>query len=103
MVRVARNYMRRAARVDNNQAEIVKALRKIPNVSVEHGHDDLLVGHKGITYWVEVKNPDRLRKDGSMHENVLQESQKKLKREWFGQYAIVSTLDEILALIGITK
>ncbi len=92
---------RKAARVDNNQKEIVEALEDIPNVSVQKGHDDLLVGHKGVTYWIEVKNPERLRKDGSMHENVLQDAQKKLDKDWYGHYAIVSSLDEILKIIGI--
>ncbi len=84
---------RRAAKNDANQKEIVAALRDIPNVSVETGHDDLLIGHKGVNYWIEVKN-----KDGR---NRLQESQKKLLDDWNGQYAVASSLDEILKIIGI--
>ena len=53
--------MRRAAKVDANQAAIVDALRA-EGASVVHishkGVPDLLVGHEGVTYLLEVKNAD---------------------------------------------
>lgn len=60
--------MRRAARVDNNQADIVKALRRIGvQVEIIKKPVDLLICHRGVTSVAEVKNPDadspRLTKD----------------------------------------
>ncbi len=95
--------MRRAARIDNNQKEIVESLEDIPNLTVAKGHDDILVGFRGATYWYEIKNPDRARKDGSMHDNALQDSQKKLKEKWQGHYKVVTCLDDILKDLKIIK
>lgn len=39
---------RYAASVDKNQPEIVKALRKIPGVTVQVGMDDILIGRNGM-------------------------------------------------------
>lgn len=84
---------RRAARNDANQKEIVKALRQFPHVTVEVGHDDILVGYDGRTYWYEIKN-----KNGY---NRLQEGQKKLVAGWKGHYKVVHDLDDILRDLGI--
>lgn len=84
---------RRAARVDSNQKEIVDALNCIPGVTVQHGHDDLLVGYRNRTYWFEVKSPG--------NEKKLRPSQEKLFVKWTGHYQIVSTLEQILIAIGI--
>jgi len=54
---------RRKAKVDANQAEIVKNLRLIPGVSVRLGMDDFLVGYKGATYWVELKQVGKEKRD----------------------------------------
>ena len=85
---------RRAAKVDANQAEIVKALRSIPGVTVALRHDDILVGREGMTFWFEIK------KSGKAE---VKAGQAKLRKEWTGHYAIVSTLDEILAEIGLVR
>ena len=45
---------RRAAKVDANQNEIRKELEAL-GYSVVPGHDDILVGHRGKTYWFEIK------------------------------------------------
>lgn len=96
----------RKAKVDSNQNDIVEALRKIPGVTVEPGHDDILVGcmdkdfnHR--TYWYEVKNPDKMGKDGNIQPSAIKQSQKDLIKKWTGHYKIVSTLNEILEDIGI--
>ena len=49
---------RLAAKIDANQLQIVKDLRKVRGVTVETQKDDLLVGYKGRTYWFELKNPN---------------------------------------------
>lgn len=93
---------RRAARKDNNENEIVKALRAIPGVTVQPNMDDILVGHKGLTYWIELKNPETVSsKTGKVRESAIKASQKKLRSEWTGHYKIVSSLEEVLEDIGI--
>ena len=77
---------RRAAKIDANQPDIVKELRKL-GYSVAVGHDDILVGANGKTYWFEIKT----------HEKApVKESQHKLIAEWKGHYAIVWTTEMIL-------
>jgi hypothetical protein len=50
--------MRRAARVDANQDAVVSALRAAgASVNVIGQPVDLLVGHRGTTMLMEVKNP----------------------------------------------
>ena len=89
--------MRRAAKNDLNQSAIVNALRKIPGVTVEPGHDDFLCGYKGKTYWFELKSERAVSKrTGLVREKSKKESQIKLEANWKGHYSIVSTLDEIL-------
>jgi len=93
---------RLAARVDSNQNAIVDALREIPGVSVEPGHDDLLVGFKGQTFWFEVKRQDLIsKKTGNLIPSAKRDSQKKLESEWAGHYRVVTCIDEILADLGL--
>ena len=87
--------MRRAAKVDSNQKQIVKDLRKL-GFSVLPGHDDILIGYQGLTVWVEIKSPDTIGKDGEIKQSKIRESQKKLASEWRGQYWICSSTEEIL-------
>lgn len=94
--------MRRAAKVDNNQKQIMDALRQITSVTVEPGHDDLLVGYHGKTYWFEIKSERAVSKrTGLVREKSKKESQIKLEANWKGHYSIVSTLDEILSEMGV--
>lgn len=79
---------------DKNQLEIVKALRKIPGVTVRTEMDDLLVGYKKRNYWFELKESPK---------SNVQPSQYKLLKEWTGAYAFAFTVDDILEDIGITK
>jgi hypothetical protein len=81
---------RRAAKVDGNQAEIVKALRAIPGISVATRHDDILVGYRGRTYWYELKKSVKAE---------VKPGQEMLRQTWQGHYAIVSSVEEILAEI----
>jgi len=54
--------MRRAARVDSNQLEIVAALRSVgASVFVIGLPVDLLVGYKGHTFLVEIKDGPKKR------------------------------------------
>ena len=77
---------RKAAKIDANQPEIVKDLRKL-GYSVELNHDDILVGHNGKTYWFEIKTGPKA---------VVKPSQHKLLAEWKGHYKIVWTTEMII-------
>jgi hypothetical protein len=93
---------RRAAKIDGAQTEIVKALRIYPELTVCLGHDDILVGHNGRTYWFEIKSESAVsKKTGRVLESAKKQSQKKLETTWTGHYQIVSSLEEILQAIGI--
>ena len=77
---------RRAAKVDANQNDIVDELRSM-GLSVVPGHDAILVGYMGRTYWSEIKASEK---------SEIKPSQKKLLAEYKGHYAIVWTIEMIL-------
>lgn len=90
-------------KVDANQAGIVKALRKIPGVSVQVGMNDILVGYKKRNFWIEIKEPRHVSTvTGQVRPSEIKPSQKKLLKEWAGHYAICWDLDQILDEIGAT-
>ena len=94
---------RRAANVDLNQPEIVKALRKI-GYSVELDHDDILVGAHDKTFWYEIKSESAVsKKTGKVLETAKKPSQIKLEATFQGHYKIVSSLEEILEDINEHK
>lgn len=92
--------MRRAAKVDRNQAEIVQALRKAGATvqslaAIGKGCPDLLVGHNGRNLLLEVKDGD------------LSPSRRKLtadEREWVGGWKgrahVVESVEEALAYLN---
>jgi hypothetical protein len=91
---------RQAARVDENQSEIVKQLRQL-GFTVQTGMDDILVGARGKTYWFEIKDPDKaVKKSGGFKAGAIKDSQIKLAAEWKGHYAIVHSLEQILEQIN---
>ena len=99
---------RRAAKVDSSQKRLVHVLRRLPGVTVSVGHDDILIGCKdkdGIprTYWMEIKNPDAVGKDGKILESKITQSEKDRRANWKGHYKIVSSLEEIMVEIGLVK
>lgn len=81
---------RRADKVDANQAAIVKELRAA-GLTVETGHDDIVVGYQGRTFWYEIKTGPR---------SEIKTSQAKLLDTWRGHYKIVWTAQMIFADIG---
>ena len=92
--------MRRAAKVDANQAEIVAALRGVgcsvqPLHAVGGGVPDLLVGKGGVNLLVEVK-------DGSKRPSArrLNAVQQEWHDAWRGNVAVVSSVAEALTLVG---
>lgn len=89
--------MRRAARVDSNHPEIVKALRGLPGAAVlslaSLGDDkpDLLVWFRGY-HLLEVKNPARGRRRAEQHDDWHD--------AWPGPVHTVWSVEEALAAIG---
>lgn len=82
------------AKNDTNQPEIVKALRKVPGVSVETGHDDILVGYDGKTYFYEIKETPK---------STVKDSQYRLIKEFTGHYRFCFSVQDILQDIGIER
>jgi hypothetical protein len=88
----------RAAKVDGNQADIVKALRDI-GVSVKitselKGFVDLVCGYRGTTTLIEVK-------DGSLPPSArkLTADEQKFHDAWAGQVAIANTPEEAQLIV----
>ena len=92
--------MRRAARIDDNQHEIVDALRAAGAsvqslASMGRGVPDLLVGRHGVNYLMEVKDGS---KPPSRRALTLDEANWHLA--WNGQVCIVQSVDDALAAVG---
>lgn len=89
--------MRRAARTDSNQAEIIDALKRV-GVSVEFiGKPlDLLLCCRGETSLMECKNPERTSADP---ESRLTKDQIEFIARWPGKIYIVRTAEEAVRLV----
>jgi hypothetical protein len=90
--------MRRAARTDENQEAIVEALRAAgATVEVIGLPVDLLVGHKGRTLLVEVKNPkSRYGKRGA------NANQRSFMETWLGgPVSLVDGPEAALRALGV--
>ncbi len=92
--------MRRAAKVDANQAEIVTAFRRMGfTVHCLHaageGVPDLLLSRAGENYLIEVK-------DGSLPPSARQltPAQKAWHADWRGQVDIIKSVDEAIEWAG---
>lgn len=94
--------MRRAAKTDANQGEIVAALRAA-GCSVQglafagKGVPDLLVGIDGVNVLMELK-------DGSLPPSArrLTPDQVTWHATWRGRVYVVKTIAEALAAVGVT-
>jgi hypothetical protein len=96
--------MRRKARIDANQNEIVKALRQIPHLSVAitsqlgQGFPDLVIGYRGKNYLIELK-------DGSKAPSVrrLTQDERTFHDQWFGSIFVCDSLEAILKVLNIKQ
>lgn len=93
--------MRRAAKVDRNQPEIVGALRAVgasvqPLHAVGQGCSDLLVGFRGVNHCLEVK-------DGSLppSRRKLTPDQVEWHASWRGSVVVVNNIAEAMQAIGV--
>lgn len=95
--------MRRAAKVDRNQGQIVEALRKVgASVAITSalgsGFPDVVAGYRGTNTLIEIKDgftPPSKRK--------LTPAEKSWHDAWRGQVCVVETVEEALRAIGAVK
>ena len=96
--------MRRAARIDANQNEIVAALRGIPGCKVAitsalgHGFPDIVVGWMSNNYLIEIKDSDK-----PPSKRRLTPDEKKFHEQWAGQIDIAETFEDCLRIIGVAN
>lgn len=96
--------MRQAAKIDDNQAEIVEALRKAGATvqslaAIGKGCPDLLVGIANRTILMEIK-------DGSKppSKRELTPAQQEWHSKWNGgALAIVDSIESALRVVGLVK
>jgi Holliday junction resolvase len=91
--------MRYANRIDANQNQIVDAMRKVGAVvriiSQGDGIPDLLVGYKGYTILMEVKDGDKV-----PSARKLTEAEQKFFDDWRGgMLAVVNSVEEALEIL----
>lgn len=92
--------MKRAARIDANQKQIVAALRQagcsVQSLApVGKGCPDLVVGRDGRNFLIEVK-------DGAKVPSArkLTEDEKRWQEQWQGQVCVVEDVDQALQLVS---
>lgn len=93
--------MRRAAKVDANQSDIVDVLRAAgatvqPIHMIGKGCPDLLVGFRGRNYLLEVKDMDQ-----PPSKRRLTDDEAEWHFKWNGQVTVVEDPIEALRVIGI--
>ena len=94
--------MRRAAKTDANQEQIVNLLRAVgatvfPTHQVGRGFPDLVVGYRGINYLLEVKDGNK-----PPSKRKLTTDEQKFFDEWGGSVVIVEDYEQALRAIGAT-
>jgi hypothetical protein len=90
----------RACKIDNNQEQLVKQMRRIPGLKVKHTHIvkgfvDVVIGYQGINYLLEIKDPGK-----PPSKRKLTDDEQKFHNEWTGQVAVVETIDDVIKLIS---
>lgn len=95
--------MRRAARVDANQPEIVKALRQAgatvhPLHMVGGDFPDLIVGHMGVNVLMEVKDGDK-----APSRRKLSKGQAEFRDGWNGPVVLVTDVESALRVLKVVE
>lgn len=91
--------LRTASRVDGNQPAVVSALRAI-GCSILYTHQlkncfDILVGYRGRTFLMEIKDPAQ-----PLGKRQLTEGEEEFRRSWRGSpYHVVHTPDEAIRIV----
>ena len=94
--------MRRAAKVDSNQTEIVEAFRKhgatVKPVHAIKGFVDIVVGYRGRNLLVEIKDGAKVKS-----KRKLTPMEQEFHDEWRGKVHIVECLDDVVsALLSVS-
>lgn len=89
--------MRRAARVDANQAEIVEVLRAVGasvwiTSSIGDGGPDIVVGYRGRNFLYEIKDGEKY-----ASKTRLTADEREFHESWHGIVFIVRSVDEAIA------
>ncbi|WP_151738233.1 hypothetical protein [Acinetobacter junii] len=92
--------MRRAAKIDANQTEIVKALRQVGAsvqslASTGKGCPDLLVGFRGVNWLLEIKDGQKVKSA-----RKLTPDQIEWHESWRGRVYIVESVDQAISLLN---
>jgi hypothetical protein len=95
--------VRRAAKVDRNQAEIVRDLRKAGcsvwiTSGVGQGAVDIVVGYDGRNFLLEIKDPLQ-----PPSKRRLTEDESTFHAGWNGQIEVVETTEEAFRAVGVTQ
>jgi hypothetical protein len=91
--------VRRAARVDGNQSEIVAALRAVgasvtPTHTIGGGFPDLVVGFRKRSILLEVKDPKQ-----PPSKRKLTDDEAVWFGNWRGEAYVIETADEAIAIL----
>ena len=91
-------YMRRASRRDENEKDIVEALRSVgATVYLLDQPCDLLVGYRNQTILMELKNPN-----SKYGKKGFNENQKHFAENWKGgPFCLVDSVDAALRMLKI--
>jgi len=93
--------MRRAAKIDSNQNEIVEALRRcgasVLITSQLKNCFDILVGYNGINYIVEIKDGKK-----PPSQRKLTQGEIKFRDNWRGgKYYVIESVEDALKMIKL--
>lgn len=88
--------MRRAAKVDDNQKDLVKLLRRLgysvePSHMMGRGFPDLVLGQWGVNFLVEIKDSNKV-----PSKQALTEDQEEFHLGWKGQVDVLNSEDEVI-------
>jgi Holliday junction resolvase len=95
--------VRRAAKIDANQKQIVDQLRKC-GFTVLHLHTlgkgapDIAVGAFNKNYFFEIKDAEKPKS-----KKKLTEDEEKFHQTWNGQISIIESIEDALHIININK
>lgn len=91
--------MRRAARVDGNQREIVRRLRLIgarvtSTAGVGNGFPDIVVGYRRRNYLFEIKDPAQ-----PPNKRKLTPMEREWHRDWRGEAHVIESFEDALEVM----
>ena len=89
----------RARRVDDNQSDIIKALRAIGCTVADtsgagNGFPDIVAGRFGINYMIEIKDGKK-----SKSRRSLTRAQELFHETWRGQIVVVESIEEAIQVV----